>query len=121
MFSCSNRKIRYATAANRSLSLSFALAPPATMSDDRSINAEISGLRQLFKNGFIAGERFYDYKHELLMRLKNPPQAALAHENTRVRVGAFYYYKDAVTKRLFRTSLDGRIYLDDELKQPSKQ
>jgi hypothetical protein len=85
------------------------------MSDDRSINAQISELRQSFENGSITGERFYDLKHVLLMSLKNPPQAALAHEATRVRVGAFYYYQDAVTKRLFRTSLDGRIYLDDEL------
>jgi hypothetical protein len=91
------------------------------MSDDRSINAEISGLRQLFENGFIAGERFYDYKHALLMRLTKPPPAALAHEATRVRVGALDYYKDAVTKRLFRTSLDGRIYLNDELKQLAKK
>jgi hypothetical protein len=91
------------------------------MSDDRSINAQISELRQSFENGSITGERFYDLKHVLLMRLKEPPQAARAHEDTRVCVGAFYYYKDAVTKRLFRTSLDGRIYLDDELKQLAKE
>jgi hypothetical protein len=91
------------------------------MSDDRSINAEISGLRQSFENGFITGERFYDLKHVLLMHLTDPPQAARAHEATRVRVGAFYYYTDAVTKRQFRTSLDGRIYRDDELKQLAKE
>ncbi|NBO39857.1 hypothetical protein EBU99_14930 [bacterium] len=72
-------------------------------------------------NGFISGERFYDLKHKLLMGLKDPPQAALAHEATLVRVGALDYYKDAVTKRLFRTSLDGRIYLDDELTQLTKE
>jgi hypothetical protein len=91
------------------------------MSDDRSINAKISELRQTFENGFITGECFYDSKHKLLMRLTKPPQAALAHEATRVRVGALDYYKDAVTKRLFRTSLDGRIYLEDELKQLAKE